>query len=273
MSETNNGKNWFNSILNQFMGSTNCPEFDVLVAYHKDNVSLKIERQIEGHLLDCELCSSVVESLPLVVNLNRIDEEVEQVKEKIRNYNRAEGPPAPSVKTSEKKPARIRRQLGRMQPILSSPIFRYSLAAAFLTLIFYNVAVQYLTPQYYDIASLNPEEQNMLLLDNESQRGDWQRGAELSQGAFLLLNAEQKKWGLIPSFEVQRVQQAISHLLTAIETSTEPFYHNKYAYFLGKAYLMQSDVVTARQWLEKVVNAPSSKAYHQAASRLLKRLH
>ncbi len=192
---TNNGKNWFNSILNQFMGSTNCPEFDVLVAYHKDNVSLKIERQIQGHLLDCELCSYVVESLPLVGDLNRIDQEVEQVNARIRDYNRAEGTPAPSVKTSEKKPARIRRQLGRMQPILSSPIFRYSLAAAFLTLIFYNVAVQYLTPQYYEVASLNPEEQNMLLLDNESQRGDTQKGRELSQGTLLLLRAEQKRGG------------------------------------------------------------------------------
>ncbi len=60
---------------------------------------------------------------------------------------------------------------------------------------------------------------------------------------------------------------------TAFETSTEPFYRNKYAYFLGKAYLMQSDAVNATKWLEKVVNAPSSKAYHQAANRLLKRLH
>ena len=270
---TNNGKNWFNSILNQLLGGTYCPEFNVLVAYHKESVSLKIGRQTEKHLLDCELCSSVVESLPLVGDLNRIDREVEQVNARIRDYNRAEGTPAPSVKTSEKKPARIRRQLGRMQPILSSPIFRYSLAAAFLTLIFYNVAVQYLTPPYYDIASLNPEERNMLLLVNESQRGDRQRGAELSQGAFFLLNAEQKKWGLIPSFEVQKVQQAISHLRTAFETSTQPFYRNKYAYFIGKAHLMQADAGNARQWLETVVNAPSSKAYHPAARRLLKRLH
>jgi len=259
---TNNGKNWFNSILNQLLGGTYCPEFNVLVAYHKESVSLKIGRQTEKHLLDCELCSSVVESLPLVGDLNRIDREVEQVNARIRDYNRAEGPPA-----------RIRRQLGRMQPILSSPIFRYSLAAGFLTLIFYNVVVQYLTPPYYDIAALNPEERNMLLLVNESQRGDRQRWPELSQGAFLLLNAEQKKWGLIPSFEVQKVQQAITHLRTAFDTSTEPFYRNKYAYFLGKAYLMQSDAVTARQWLEKVVNASSSKAYHQAGSRLLKRLY
>jgi len=273
MSVTNNGKNWFNSMLNQLLGGTYCPEFNVLVAYHKESVSLKIGRQTEKHLLDCELCSSVVESLPLVGDLNRIDREVEQVNARIRDYNRAEGTPAPSVKTSEKKPARIRRQLGRMQPILSSPIFRYSLAAGFLTLIFYNVVVQYLTPPYYDIAALNPEERNMLLLVNESQRGDRQRWPELSQGAFLLLNAEQKKWGLIPSFEVQKVQQAITHLRTAFDTSTEPFYRNKYAYFLGKAYLMQSDAVTARQWLEKVVNASSSKAYHQAGSRLLKRLY
>ena len=113
----------------------------------------------------------------------------------------------------------------------------------------------------------------MLLLVTESKRGDAQKGSELSQGTLLLLRAEKKRWGVIPSFDQQKVQQATSHLRTAFETSTEPFYHNKYAYFLGKAYLMQSDAVTARQWLAKVVNAPSSKAYHQAASRLLKRLH
>ena len=69
----------------------------------------------------------------------------------------------------------------------------FSLAAAFLTLIFYNGVVHYLTPSYYDIASLNSEGRNMLLLVDELQRGDRQSEAELSQRAFLLLSADQKR--------------------------------------------------------------------------------
>ncbi len=268
----NKGKNWFDSLLKLLMGSKECPEFDVLVSYHRGDVASKIEHQIEEHLLNCELCSSVVQSLPLVGDVNRIDLEVELANSRIRDYNRAEGMAAPSLKKLEKKPARIRSRLGRLQPILSTPIFRYSLAAAVLTLIFYSVAVQYLTQPYYEVAALNSDERSMLLLFSDSKRGEVQSENEFYQGALWLLSAEQKRWGLIPSFDQQKVQQATLQLITAFETSTEPFYRNKYAYFLGKAYLMQSDVINARHWLDAVVNAPRSEAYHLAANRLLKRL-
>jgi hypothetical protein len=272
MAITNNGKNWIDSILSQFMGGTECPEFNLLVGYHEGSASSKIGRQIEKHLLDCELCSSVVESLPLVGDLSKIGREVELVNDRLRDYNKAEGMAALSLNTLEKKLASIRRRSGRLQPILGSPAFRYSIAAAFLIVVLYSVAMQYLMPQYYEVATLSSEERNMLLLFTESKRGDVQSGGESSEGALLLLSADQKRWWLLPSFDQEKVQQATSHLHAAFESSTEPFYRNKYAYFIGKAYLMQTDAVNARQWLETVVNAPSSKAYHQAASRLLKRL-
>jgi len=95
--------------------------------------------------------------------------------------------------------------------------------------------------------------------------------SEFTRGAKALWSAQQKKWGIIPYFNPQQVMEAITHLQNAFAQTADPVSRNKYAFYLGKAYLMQEDVSSARQWLNKVLTS-EAVAYLDEANRLLDRL-
>jgi len=143
-----------------------------------------------------------------------------------------------------------------------------SAVAAVLVLALYG-GYRLSLPEYYELALLTQSEQKNLYPETRGEPSASQ--SEFAQGAEALLSASRYKWGLIPYFDPQQVMKAITHLQDAYAQTDDPVSRNKYACYLGKAYLMQEDVATARQWLNRVL-ASEAVAYQDEAKSLLERL-
>ena len=266
---------WFKLMMDELFNRSECPEFETLVDYYNCKVNLKTIKQVEKHLLDCELCNSVLEGLVADVDLKSMEENVRQITEKIQASIMIKTP-LTSVATNHKEVAvaienKVEKILFHSKTIFKTPVFRYSMAAVIILLILYGF-FQNMRPEYYKYALLNSQEQELLMLSKSKFRGGDAGRSEFSRGAILLLRAEQKRMLLIPSFNQTKVDQAIIHFQKAFHLSKEPFYRNKYAYFLGKSYLMKSDDVSARKWLNYIVKSSQSAAYFEAAIQLIKKI-
>jgi FimV-like protein len=137
-----------------------------------------------------------------------------------------------------------------------------------LILVFYG-GYRLSLPEYYKLAVLTQSEQKNLSPGTRGAPSAFR--SEFALGAEALLSASRNKWGIIPYFDLQQVMQAITHLQNAFAQTADPVCRNKYAFYLGKAYLMQEDVAAARQWLNKVL-ASAAVAYQDEAKKLLDRL-
>ena len=261
---TTNSFNWSDTKINDLFNTLDCPEFDTLTAYHNNKVSKKIAKQIEKHILDCKLCASVIEGLPEIDNLEHVDSLVQKANTKIDSI-------VESNTVSDSKDFKDSNTIFSTFKLIFTRMERplyIGYATAMLVLCITLFSITQKQPQYYDIASLNQQEQEMLMLINNQNRGDYEEN-EFSQGAVLLLDAEYRKVGVLLSFDNQKINDDISHLKKAYNLSNEPFYQNKYAYFIGKAYLMNSDLERAKEWLKVVVQSDKSAAYQDAAIDLL----
>ena len=267
---SNDSNKWFKSMKDELFCETECPEFEVLVAYNKNNLSSEETAQIEKHLLDCELCCMVTEGFSTVEDIKSIGDNSTQVIDAI-NSQIAVNPQDLSASKQKKKgffKAIIEKLYSYFKDISRPSTVRYAFSITVLMMIFIGV-YQNTAPKYYEYATLSSDEQDLLMLVNNRNRGGDPGENEFSLGAGLLMKVEQKRLYYFTYFDQKKLEKTIKHLKKAYNLSEEPFYQNKYAYFLGKAYLMCSDTENAKNWLTKVKSSSHSAAYQKNANRIL----
>ncbi len=143
----------------------------------------------------------------------------------------------------------------------------YITVFVFLVLTVY-AGYRFSLPEYYHLSKLQVWEQKGLAQTTRSAGAETDDFALAAQA---LLSAQQKRLGVLPYFDRDEVERAIVHLQKAFESSSDPLTRNKYAYYLGKAYLMQGKVELAKRWLRRVLES-KAVAYQKEASYLLERL-
>ena len=265
MKKISESTRWLNRIKKDIFSKHECPEFDQLVAYNQCQISSGSKSQIEKHLLYCKLCDSVIESFSSISELDILDENVNTINKRIEDYISKE-----PLETKNKF-ALSNKEQTKNKFIYKFPLIRYFAAAAVILIVLFGITEK-LKPRYYKFASLDSQEKEMLMLSSNNSRGASYNGYEYSPGAAQLLKVEQKKIGIITFFDQSTINQAINHLHNTYNLSNEAFYRNKYAYFLGKAYLMNADIINAKEWFIAVKNSTESSAYQDAANKILKGL-
>jgi len=224
---------------------------DEFVNYVMEHLSEKEVERIDRHLAACEPCAAEMERL-------------------------LEGAESWSGIAGEQRLADVRRKILGNE---SSPqslwinyrgsVGRFAVAAVVLILFLFGIYWLSLPP-YYQIAELTVEEQKSLALAQRSEVKS-SEGSEHAQGAAAMLNAHKTRFGFFPYFDAEEVDIAISRLHDAWETSAEAFDQNQYAFFLGKAYLMQANADSARYWFRWVADSRVMN-YKKEAHRYLEKL-
>lgn len=221
------------------------------VNYAMEHLSEEEVKRIDLHLAGCETCAAGMERL-------------------------LEGAASWSGIAGEQRLADMRREI---QGKKASPqtlrinywgkVGRFAAAAAVLLLFLFGM--YWLTlPPYYNIANLTVEEQKSLMIAQRSEIKSSDAN-KYAQGAAAMLNAHKKHFGFLPYFDSGEVGAAISLLHEAWKASGEPFDQNQYAFFLGKAYLMQANPDSARQWFKWVADSRAMN-YKKEAQGYLEKL-
>ena len=121
-------------------------------------------------------------------------------------------------------------------------------------------------PPFHELAELTQKERDGLAI--ATRGGDTTAvQQEFVAAAKALLEAKQKRFGLLPYFEPAPVNRAISELRAAYASSRNAVERNESAYFLGKAFLMQANADSACVWLGRV-----AAVYQNEAKNLTEKL-
>lgn len=224
---------------------------DEFVNYVMDHLSEEDVERIDLHLAACEPCAAEIERL-------------------------LEGAASWSGIAGEQRLADIRKKILESEAA-SKPLWLYHFgkvgrfAVAAVVILLFLFGIYWLTlPPYYKIAELTVEEQKSLMLAQRSEIKS-SDGDMYTQGAAAMLHAHKKRFGFFPYFAAGEVDTAISFLHQAWNTSGEPFDQNQYAFFLGKAYLMQANADSAQYWFQSVVDSRAVN-YKKEAKWYLERL-
>jgi hypothetical protein len=70
--------------ISEILGHTDCPSIKKLISYKKDELPRSEMHEIEKHLIDCEICSDVLEGLCRVKDLQKMDSIVNSINEKVK---------------------------------------------------------------------------------------------------------------------------------------------------------------------------------------------
>lgn len=130
------------------------------------------------------------------------------------------------------------------------------LAAAAIVLLAVGLysSVRLTTPPFYEQAALTHNDRDGLQISLRSDSAQVEK--DFAAAAQALLAAEGKHFGLWTYFDQEKTEQAISHLRAAYATSDNAFMRDEYAYFLGKAFLMQAYSDSACAWFGRVLASP-----------------
>jgi len=202
--------------------------------------------------------------------------------ETLRRVSLAQRPQnKPDVKTAWRNVENCIRTGGSLRIITSQPrqsilsklfaVWNWRLAGActiFLIVALYSV-YRWNLPQNYELAFLSKWDERNLATETRSEQSDLQ--SESARAAEALMSACQKRLGIFPYFDAQRVAEAIARFRNAYSATADPVSRNKYAFYIAKAFLMQEKVEQAREWLNRVL-ASNAVAYQDEAKILLERL-
>lgn len=141
------------------------------------------------------------------------------------------------------------------------------LAAAAIVLLAVGLysSMRLAAPQFYEQATLTRNDRDGLHVSSRSDSAQVEQ--EFAAAAQGLLAAEGKHFGLWPYFDQEKAGLAIRHLRAAYEKSNNAFARDEYAYFLGKAFLMQANSDSACAWLGRVLASPV-RSYEREAESL-----
>lgn len=255
-------KQWLEEVQTEMFDLDECPEYDLLVKYSGEKMQKGFNHKIETHLSNCELCSSVVKSLSYADNNKIIEKSSEEIMASIeRSYSKN------SALTDK-----IKQNLKNIYSLVfETPAFRYSFSAALILIVAGFSSYQLLKPEYYELAKINPTEKEMIMLSVENLRGDNEVKNTSSDISFLLEN-ETSFLGFIPEFSEEKLNHSLKVLTSAFNSNTDSFYKEKYAYFIGKTYLMKNDIKSAVDWFTKVTDSKSETMYSKLAGKILSEL-
>lgn len=131
-----------------------------------------------------------------------------------------------------------------------------------------------ITPETYALATLDPHASDLAVLTAPMRDATTSPDADptvaLSEGLQALEAAPTSTLGLFPSYDAQRVAEALEHLTRAYEASTDPVLQATAAFFIAKAHLMQGDASQAQTHLQDV--AQRNTVYTDEAQALLAQL-
>jgi hypothetical protein len=63
---------------------TNCFTLEKLISYKKDSLSNKERHEIEQHLIDCDLCTEVIEGLNFIADIQKVQHTIKEMKFSLR---------------------------------------------------------------------------------------------------------------------------------------------------------------------------------------------
>jgi len=219
---------------------------EIIEAYILNRLPETEKEAFEAHVYGCDVCFEEVQFL--------------QDLEQAAHETRQDASVVSHAKITPKSP---RSQVSRRS-------LHFTAAATFLILAI-MAAIQLSRPQYYSIAKLIDEERKSLIV---SERGQSQLSApeqDFRAGATALLQAQEARFLFFPYFDRAKTDNAISHLRQAYRADENSFKRNKYAYFIGKAYLMQANADSARVWLQRILDRNDS-VYQKEVRELLNSL-
>ncbi|MFA8341958.1 MAG: hypothetical protein ACEPO8_03185 [Rhodothermaceae bacterium] len=255
-------RQWLEEVQTEMFDLDECPEYDLLVKYSGRKMSKSFNHHIETHLSNCELCSSVVNSLSCADTNKIVEKSSEEIISSIeRSYSKN------SALTDK-----IKYNLKDLYSLIfGSPAFKYSFSTVLVLIIAGFVSHQLLKPEYYELARINPTEKEMIMLSVENLRGEKEIKKTSSDISFLLEN-ETSFLGFIPNFNEIKLNHSLKILTSAFNSNTDSFYKEKYAYFIGKTYLMKNDIKSAVDWFTKVTDSKSETMYSKLAGKILSEL-
>lgn len=256
-------KKWVKEKCSEMFDVNECPEYDLLVNYSNGKLDKDENHQIETHLNKCHLCYTVMENLESV-DEKKVDLASDEIMSllKINNSN-----------------SEIISETNRQNKFLNSlwgfvkrkPSIRYSFSAGLSFTLVLVVAYQLIKPDYYDLARLNDQEKEMIMISVENQRGT-DLTEQTEEDLSLLLQNEESILGFIPTFNATNINNSLRILNNAYSNTEDSFYKEKYAYFISKLHLMNNDESNAKVWLNKVLDYKSETLYSKYAIQILKNL-
>jgi len=255
-------KQWLEEVQSEIFEKSKCPEYDLLVKYSEKKLKKRFNHKIESHLLNCKLCDSVVNGLSDSVTNKQIENDSKEVILAIENNY------SPSIGFGEKIINNIRKLYS---VVFDIPVLKYSAFAVSILIISAIASHNLFKPKYYELAKFNPSEKEMILLSVDNLRGE--EATEVTPDISMLLENETSFLGFIPKFDNIRLQNSLELLTQIYNSDTDPFYKEKYAYFIGKTYLMKADRQNAVKWFTKVTEFKSETLYSKLANRILSELN
>ncbi len=262
--EKTRNNNWSNSFVEELYQHSDCPDFALLSDYANNKLQNFQIFDVENHLTECRFCSAVVDSLQEITDSQLIENEAKLIVNKIESN-------VLNKKTSDLDEKINFSFIPFISNLFQKNVIRYSFSALLIFALIYVFSYKIITPEYYYLARLNPTETEMIKLSSSSTRGN--DATQLSnQDITSLLDAETQILGLFPVFDKTKIEKAIKSLTAAYNSTDENFYQQKYAYFLGKAFLMENDKATALKWFITVDNIKLESFYKNSANNLISKL-